>query len=806
MARLVNITDSIVVNPSGYTGLTNLTTSTSQYPISNGYTDTTSTTYARFTTTYNSAGYCYYTFTVSGIPSGATITSVTAQVKIRINNTGRVSNTSCQLYSGTTAKGSSSTFSNTSTSNIISLNNTGSWTASDLENLRIRIAGTGSNQSNSGYIYFYGANITINYSYQGYAYTIAATSMLQDYSASPASQEIMQGGEATIRIDGPNLDDITITDNDIDIISSLVRHNVDTSGSVSKTADSFTTGFSGGSSMNFYTSSSSTTNNFSYAVGHTAESPGATSSGSGSWTYVKDNGSSTNYTGYADFIFDFSDIPENAIISTVEVKCYGAVEDSSQSTSHADISLFSGNTQKSTTQKFTSSTNSIITISNPGTWTRAELQSAKLRFAVGYYGGHIFGITWNVSYTIPVSNPYYWTYTISNITADHIILIDEVGVFIPPEEDPEYTYYSLTISSINATTDPTNGTIRVVEDSNQTITITPTDPTLTLALDNGVDITSQLQGGLPTNTYTITTQVSGASYGFTLNNNTGYYVSTNNGVAKSASVARINMDFESSCVVTIQYINYAEANYDYGMFGKLDTAVATTGLTASSGSSSPSDSTSNYQLAMASNNSGTQTITYNVPAGQHFIDVKYGKDDATDSNNDTLQWKILSVEATSAGGAYTYTLSNIQANHSLIFVFGDVTYWFVNSTANCRIFPDGQSVKLDMQPYSIKIVPNAITDTVTLTDNGVTKTIEREDGFDKDDNPAVSYTYTINQVTATHNLIITSTAAASTNYLFIKQNGNWINILKVYKKIDNRWEEQALSYMSDNHIQYLKQG
>jgi hypothetical protein len=35
-----------------------------------------------------------------------------------------------------------------------------------------------------------------------------------------------------------------------------------------------------------------------------------------------------------------------------------------------------------------------------------------------------------------------------------------------------------------------------------------------LALDNGVDITSQLVGGTPTNTYTVTTQVSGASYGF----------------------------------------------------------------------------------------------------------------------------------------------------------------------------------------------------------------------------------------------------------------------------------------------------
>ena len=79
-----------------------------------------------------------------------------------------------------------------------------------------------------------------------------------------------------------------------------------------------------------------------------------------------------------------------------------------------------------------------------------------------------------------------------------------------------------------------------------------------------------------------------------MNSGTGYYVSSNNGVAKSASVARINMNFESACLVTISYINYAEATYDYGLFGKLDTAVATDGLTASSGGSSPSDSTSNY--------------------------------------------------------------------------------------------------------------------------------------------------------------------------------------------------------------------
>jgi len=94
-----------------------------------------------------------------------------------------------------------------------------------------------------------------------------------------------------------------------------------------------------------------------------------------------------------------------------------------------------------------------------------------------------------------------------------------------------------------------------------------------------------LVGGTPNNTYTVDTQVNGASYGFNLNNSTGYYVSTNGGVSKSASVARVNMNFESSCLVTIQYINYAEASYDYGMFGRLDTEVATDGLTAASGGS-----------------------------------------------------------------------------------------------------------------------------------------------------------------------------------------------------------------------------
>ena len=63
MSKQVNIQDSIVLNPSGYTGLTSLTTTTS-YPVDNGYDGSDSTTYARFTISSGATGYLYYTFDI----------------------------------------------------------------------------------------------------------------------------------------------------------------------------------------------------------------------------------------------------------------------------------------------------------------------------------------------------------------------------------------------------------------------------------------------------------------------------------------------------------------------------------------------------------------------------------------------------------------------------------------------------------------------------------------------------------------------------------------------------------------------
>lgn len=775
----MSISDTIAVHPTGvasdhaYASVSNIT---------NGYAESSNTSYAtiNLTTGTNATTYIYFTFDFSSIPAGATINSVSCTAKAYINttNSSRITTRQIQLYSGTTAKGSASTVSNSTTAFSMT---TGTWTRNELQNARIRLYGvrSTSNTTSSYYFRFYGATFTVNYSVNGTAYTIGATSNVTGTTVDPTSQEVLGGESATVTIYTELIDDITVTDNDVDVKDQLVQHAVPTGGSKSTVLGSYSlvSGSFNGSGATYFSGL------VGAGVDHTKTTSNYYSGGSGTIAVFT-------------YDLDFEDIPSNATITELYCEVNGHAESTSQGSEYMCAQLVSGSTEISSELNFKSvgTSNSTQTLTATTLPTVAQLANLKLQCRLGYYGGAINGATCYITYTVPSSGgDYYYTYTLSNVSADHIIVIDEAGAFIPPEEDPQYNYYPITISSINALTNPENGTIRVQEGTTETITISPTDPQLTLALDNGVDITSQLVGGTPTNTYTIDTKVSGASYGFNLNSSTGYYVSSNNGVSKSASVARINMNFESDCLVTITYINYAEADYDYGMFGKLDTAVATDGLTASSGGSSPSDSTSNYQIPKCSNSSSTQTVSYQVPMGEHFIDVKYGKDDASDAGNDSLQWKITSVEATSAGGDYTYTLSNINQKHSLVFIFGDVDYYFITSNGNsCKLYPDGQVVKLENDSYMLRIVPNDSNATVTLRDNNVDRTslLEYESAQDKYGNTIVNYIYKLTNITAAHTLTVSCSSGGEQSKVYIKINGTWTQFSKIYKKVNGSWVEQ----------------
>ena len=151
---------TVTLIPSGNTGLTNASID-SGYPIDRGYTNADSTTYTRLNVTASRTAEIYFTFDTSSIPPGATITSVTANGKARVSSTTRITNTVMQFYSGSTAKGDNTAFaSTTATKRTLS---PGSWTRSELNNLRLKVGGTASSSSSSKRIDFYGADVTVTY-------------------------------------------------------------------------------------------------------------------------------------------------------------------------------------------------------------------------------------------------------------------------------------------------------------------------------------------------------------------------------------------------------------------------------------------------------------------------------------------------------------------------------------------------------------------------------------------------------------------------------------------------------------------
>lgn len=150
---------------------------------------------------------------------------------------------------------------------------------------------------------------------------------------------------------------------------------------------------------------------------------------------------------------------------------------------------------------------------------------------------------------------------------------------------------------------------------------------------NGNWITMKNTGGLPQPpNYSVRT-ASGASYGFIYNSDTEYFESTNTGVANSASVSIVNVYLSSSAQVLLECINYAESNFDFGIISTIGGTLSTT-YTA--------DTTNVFKSFKGSSSVSVQTVNFGtLAAGTHKFYVKYRKDSSIDSNNDSLQFKVI---------------------------------------------------------------------------------------------------------------------------------------------------------------------
>lgn len=404
-----------------------------------------------------------------------------------------------------------------------------------------------------------------------------------------------------------------------------------------------------------------------------------------SGTYATVTNSRASTTSYYIYLrgFDFDSVPDGAMVSGFTVRLKARESGVSTSTSYKPYlangtSAINGScdviTTTAATHEFTGVSADWDTIVGYGNNFGIRINCRRAsRNTTSYM--YIYGAEIEVTYTLPV----YHSVTVSNSSSATVTVSDA-----NPLEGTDVEVRASTVSGI---------TIK----------------------DNGVDVTSQFtQRSETAESYSV---VNVGSYGFDLNGSTGYYVSNNKGVSKTAALCRVDFHVPVAATITFTYINYAEQGYDFGVFGNIDVALSDDYYAA--GSSGATITDSSYKRACNTstyNSSSAQTLTYDMSAGDHSIWVKYSKDDASDSNNDTLQFKV--------------------------------------------------AITLD-EPFT----------------------------------PGTYYGYDINDIAADHVIVVT--ASSSGPVFYVKQNGSWIGVNKVYRKANGSWTEISPSTL-DPTAKYVR--
>ena len=356
---------------------------------------------------------------------------------------------------------------------------------------------------------------------------------------------------------------------------------------------------------------------------------------------IRNSRNSTSNTYYCYLRgFNFDDIPAEAIVTDFEIRIR-AYESYMSTSSSYRMSLYDGTSSISNTTVSSSLSTSATTFTFP------IPSSLTWEVLVGY--GSDFGIRIPLRRSSTSYNSYIYVYG-AEIEVTYSLPVHH-NVTVTNSTD-----ISVTVSDHN----PMEGDdVEIRAASVDGIVIT----------DNDNDITSQFtQRSESAESWTV---VNVGDYGFSLNSSTGYYVSQNEGISKTAALCRVDFHVPVAATITFTYINYAEQGYDFGVFGNIDVALSDDYYAA--GSSGASITDSSYKRACNSstyNSSSPQTLTYDMSAGDHSIWVKYSKDDASDANNDTLQFKVaITLEEPFTPGTYWgYDITNVTTDHAIVVV------------------------------------------------------------------------------------------------------------------------------------------
>lgn len=421
MATLRIVASSYQLSNTSYTNISN---------PNNMYTNVDSTTYATFNHTRNqtTAYYLYIRgFDLSQIPSNATISSVIVKVKALVTGAGSYTP---GLYNNTTSlnKNFNGTIGTSATTRTVDI--TSSWNTYKTygNNLTIRLQLNRSNKNTASSMRIYGAEITVEYTVP--TPRTITTSLTGNGTINPSGTTSVEDGESfVLSIDATGK--VAVTDNGVDVTNKLVTNG--TGSGVAKSAEFYP--------ATYTTNGSISGTNYKNAIGHSSAD------------YYPGTQSDYAYSGtvYVSYGFDFSSIPNNAIIKSIACTFAGHNENSEENM--CPVQLYAGENPKGTGRSFSSDETYSLDMINCGTWTRSELDTMTLRVTLGYYGGLLCGATVTVNYELAdASGGSSYTYTIASVKENHTInvVVTEDEAFIYLKENGTWQEYIL-YKKINGT-------------------------------------------------------------------------------------------------------------------------------------------------------------------------------------------------------------------------------------------------------------------------------------------------------------------------------------------------------------------
>lgn len=169
----------------------------------------------------------------------------------------------------------------------------------------------------------------------------------------------------------------------------------------------------------------------------------------------------------------------------------------------------------------------------------------------------------------------------------------------------------------------------------------------------------------PTVTFDVST-ASGATYGFSLDSSTGYYVPGNKGVSSSYALSVVTITADADTSINFIYQQSSEQNYDYGLVSTLDNTLS---------ASATADSSNVLLNCYGKTYTTDQTLSIDITAGTHTLYVKYRKDGSGNSGSDQFKFKLQAGGSSNlASKVATPTISSALTTSGLSIILSNDDY------------------------------------------------------------------------------------------------------------------------------------